>query len=177
MARLTRYQVLGWKESRQSRSSESCCILWYRSFWRRCLPIDSPHQASSNYVRGYVGCFSVCRQEPMAHWWNFAIRLQHEPRVRFYLEESVSYQMLTYTYSGPAAHGDYVFGWKGNSLQLAMDNSCNLNVACPKAGLTVQSSDKYSACTIPQRATETVDGCKLNTCISIFRCSVLTCYC
>jgi len=59
---------------------------------------------------------------------------------------------------GAAAHGDYVFGWKGNSLQLAMDNACDRNLACPKAGLTVQSSDKYSACNVPQRSKETVDG-------------------
>ena len=43
-----------------------------------------------------------------------------------------------------------------------MDNSCNLNVACPKAGLTVQTPEKYNACHVPQRSVETVDGCKLN---------------
>lgn len=63
-------------------------------------------------------------------------------------------------YSGPAAHGDYVFGWENDSLQKAMDNSCNLNVACPKAGLTVQTSDQYSACTKKQQAKEDVDGCE-----------------
>ncbi|EOO03943.1 hypothetical protein UCRPA7_627 [Phaeoacremonium minimum UCRPA7] len=59
---------------------------------------------------------------------------------------------------GPAAHGDYVFGWENDSLQKAMDNGCNLNVACPKAGLTVQTSDQYSACTKQQQAKENVDG-------------------
>jgi len=62
---------------------------------------------------------------------------------------------------GAAAHGDYVFGWKDNSLQLAMDNGCNLNKACPKAGLTVQTPEQYSACTKKQQAPEPVDGCKL----------------
>ena len=61
---------------------------------------------------------------------------------------------------GAAAHGDYVFGWEADSLQKAMDNNCNLNTACPKAGLTVQTSDQYSACTKKQQAPEDVDGCK-----------------
>ncbi|KAF1958869.1 hypothetical protein CC80DRAFT_524269 [Byssothecium circinans] len=59
---------------------------------------------------------------------------------------------------GAAAHGDYVFGWEGDSLQKAMDNGCNLNTACPKAGLTTQTDAQYSACTKPQQAPEAVDG-------------------
>ncbi|KAF2007294.1 hypothetical protein P154DRAFT_480041 [Amniculicola lignicola CBS 123094] len=59
---------------------------------------------------------------------------------------------------GSAAHGDYVFGWKDNSLQLAMDNNCNLNGDCPKAGLTKQADSVYSACKKPQQAVESVDG-------------------
>jgi hypothetical protein len=63
---------------------------------------------------------------------------------------------------GAAAHGDYVFGWEGNTLQKAMDSGCNLNRDCPAAGLTAQSADKYNACIKPQQAKEPVDGCKLN---------------
>jgi hypothetical protein len=62
--------------------------------------------------------------------------------------------------SGSAAHGDYVFGWEGDSLQKAMDNGCTLNQACPKAGLTTQTDSQYSACTKKQQAPEDVDGCK-----------------
>jgi hypothetical protein len=62
--------------------------------------------------------------------------------------------------SGSAAHGDYVFGWEGDSLQKAMDNGCNLNRDCPAAGLTAQTPEKYNACTIKQQAPEPVDGCK-----------------
>ena len=62
---------------------------------------------------------------------------------------------------GAAAHGDYVFGWEGNSLQKAMDSGCNLNRDCPAAGLTAQSADKYNACVKSQQAKEPVDGCKL----------------
>ncbi|KAL6705839.1 hypothetical protein ACN47E_006299 [Coniothyrium glycines] len=59
---------------------------------------------------------------------------------------------------GAAAHGDYVFGWEADSLQKAMDNACNLNTACPKAGLTVQQPAQYNACKKKQQAPETVDG-------------------
>ncbi|XP_014557563.1 hypothetical protein COCVIDRAFT_96798 [Bipolaris victoriae FI3] len=59
---------------------------------------------------------------------------------------------------GSAAHGDYVFGWEGDSLQKAMDNGCNLNNACPKAGLTTQQPAQYNACKKKQQAPEQVDG-------------------
>jgi hypothetical protein len=65
---------------------------------------------------------------------------------------------------GSAAHGDYVFGWEGDSLQKAMDNNCNLNTACPKAGLTVQQPAQYNACKKKQQAPEDVDGCKFYSC-------------
>ncbi|KAI1188585.1 hypothetical protein F5B17DRAFT_439493 [Nemania serpens] len=59
---------------------------------------------------------------------------------------------------GSAAHGDYLFGWEGDTLQKAMDNQCNLNTDCPKAGITAQPESVYSACTMPQQAPESVDG-------------------
>lgn len=70
---------------------------------------------------------------------------------------------LTSRHSGPAAHGDYVFGWEDQSLQKAMDNRCNLNRDCPAAGLHAQTPAEYNACTKPQMAKEDVDGCKLTT--------------
>jgi hypothetical protein len=59
---------------------------------------------------------------------------------------------------GSAAHGDYVFGWKDQTLQKAMDNRCNLNTACPAAGLTAAQPAEYNACKIKQQAPEPVDG-------------------
>ncbi|KAK3372975.1 hypothetical protein B0T24DRAFT_702360 [Lasiosphaeria ovina] len=66
--------------------------------------------------------------------------------------------MYSMNLGGAAAHGDYVFGWKGDSLQKAMDKNCNLNKDCPAAGLTAQTPEKYNACNIKQQAPETVDG-------------------
>ncbi|PSN70415.1 hypothetical protein BS50DRAFT_662639 [Corynespora cassiicola Philippines] len=59
---------------------------------------------------------------------------------------------------GPAAHGDYVFGWEGDSLQKAMDNNCGEDDPCPAAGLTVQPPATYNACKKKQQAPEAVDG-------------------
>jgi hypothetical protein len=39
-----------------------------------------------------------------------------------------------------------------------MDNGCNLNKDCPKAGLTAQSESAYNSCTKKQQAPEEVDG-------------------
>lgn len=61
---------------------------------------------------------------------------------------------------GSAAHGDYVFGWEGDSLQKAMDNGCNLNQNCPAAGLTVAQPNVYNNCKVNQAAPEQVDGCE-----------------
>ncbi|CAJ2508535.1 Uu.00g135610.m01.CDS01 [Anthostomella pinea] len=67
-----------------------------------------------------------------------------------------------YVYSmnmgGSAAHGDYLFGWGGDTLQKAMDNSCNLNTDCAAAGIHAQAPAEYNACTIEQQAPEDVDG-------------------
>jgi len=67
-----------------------------------------------------------------------------------------------YVYSmnlgGSAAHGDYVFGWKGDTLQKAMDNNCNLDRTCPGGGITKQLPAKYNSCTKKQMAPEQVDG-------------------
>jgi hypothetical protein len=59
---------------------------------------------------------------------------------------------------GSAIHGDYVFGWKDDTLQKAMDNGCNLNRDCAAAGIHFQQPSEYSKCTIAQQAPENVDG-------------------
>ncbi|TAQ86720.1 hypothetical protein B7494_g4951 [Chlorociboria aeruginascens] len=59
---------------------------------------------------------------------------------------------------GASAHGDYIFGWKGQALQNAMNDGCNLNTDCPSAGITAQAPAQYNACTKSQQAPEEVDG-------------------
>ncbi|KAI0856448.1 hypothetical protein F4860DRAFT_493128 [Xylaria cubensis] len=56
--------------------------------------------------------------------------------------------------SGYGNHGDYVFGWKGNALQTAMDTNCNIN--CPQ--LKSQSIQQGNQCSVKAVVDETIDG-------------------
>ena len=64
--------------------------------------------------------------------------------------------MLTLGSSGFGSHGDYMFGWKGDSLQRAMDSPCYVN--CPT--LETQSIEEMNKCSVPNVVDEVVDGCK-----------------
>lgn len=56
--------------------------------------------------------------------------------------------------TGYGNHGDYVFGWKGDSLQKAMDADCNIN--CPQ--LKSQSIAAGNKCAQSQKVPEDIDG-------------------
>jgi hypothetical protein len=56
--------------------------------------------------------------------------------------------------TGYGWHGDYMFGWKGDSLQRAMDKYCGVN--CPE--LKTQSVEKANECTKSPLVDEPIDG-------------------
>jgi len=56
--------------------------------------------------------------------------------------------------TGYGNHGDYVFGWKDDSLQKAMDADCN--ISCPQ--LKTQSIAAGNKCAQQQKVKEDIDG-------------------
>ncbi|KAK4223294.1 hypothetical protein QBC38DRAFT_53957 [Podospora fimiseda] len=57
-------------------------------------------------------------------------------------------------YTGYGTHGDYVFGWKGDSLQRAMDANCDFY--CPQ--LKTQSIATGNQCRQEKKVPENIDG-------------------
>ncbi|KAF2011584.1 hypothetical protein BU24DRAFT_486322 [Aaosphaeria arxii CBS 175.79] len=61
---------------------------------------------------------------------------------------------------GYGTHADYLFGWKGDSLQRAMDSSCMFNACENGKPLKSQSVAEMNKCQAKKRVTENLDGCK-----------------
>ena len=60
---------------------------------------------------------------------------------------------------GYGTHADYVFGWKGDSLQRAMDSDCMFQ-DCGHGVLEIQSTAEQNKCSVESSVHEDVDGCK-----------------
>ena len=62
--------------------------------------------------------------------------------------------------SGYGTHADYLFGWKGDSLQKAMDSSCMFQACENGKPLKSQSVAQMNKCASKQIVNEPIDGCK-----------------
>ncbi|KAK5655131.1 hypothetical protein OQA88_6030 [Cercophora sp. LCS_1] len=60
--------------------------------------------------------------------------------------------------AGYATHADYLFGWKGDSLQRAMDSSCMFNACENGRPLKSQAVAPMNACGIKKFVSESIDG-------------------
>lgn len=58
--------------------------------------------------------------------------------------------------TGFSSHADYVFGWKSDSLQKAMDKHAYVT----GSGLATQSMAAQNKCSVPDYVKENLDGCK-----------------
>jgi hypothetical protein len=63
-----------------------------------------------------------------------------------------------YERHGYSQHGDYVFGWKDDALQRAMDKRCFGDVC---ESLTTQTPEKAAECVKSRTVEEEIDGCEL----------------
>lgn len=63
------------------------------------------------------------------------------------------------TSTGYGQHADYVFGWRDNKLQVAMDNGCYLRNCSRLASQTPEVKNK---CTVPDTVGEDIDGCEIH---------------
>jgi hypothetical protein len=61
---------------------------------------------------------------------------------------------------GFATHADYLFGWKGDSLQRAMDHSCMFNACENGKPLKSQAVSAMNNCKIPNTVHEDIDSCE-----------------
>lgn len=59
---------------------------------------------------------------------------------------------------GYGTHGDYLFGWKGDALQRAMDSTSLIS-----NNLKTQSVAEANRCKIKNTVQEPIDGCKLHS--------------
>ena len=59
---------------------------------------------------------------------------------------------------GYETHADYLFGWKGDSLQRAMDSSCMFNACEGGRPLKSQAVAPMNKCTVPTMVNEKIDG-------------------
>jgi hypothetical protein len=61
---------------------------------------------------------------------------------------------------GYGTHADYLFGWKGDSLQRAMDNSCMFQACENGKPLKSQNVAAMNKCQVKSSIKEDIDGCE-----------------
>jgi hypothetical protein len=61
---------------------------------------------------------------------------------------------------GLGTHADYLFGWKGDSLQRAMDHSCMFQACENGKPLKSQAPAAMNKCAVKDQVGEQTDGCE-----------------
>src|SRR3569833_773808 len=68
--------------------------------------------------------------------------------------------------SGYGIHADYLFGWKGDALQRAMDKSECFYDGC--GSITKQAMSVANQCKVKDQVGENIDGCKFSSSLFFF---------
>jgi hypothetical protein len=64
---------------------------------------------------------------------------------------------------GYGTHADYLFGWKDDSLQKAMDSNCMFQACENGKPLKSQSVAAMNKCAVKSAINENLDGCTLSS--------------
>lgn len=98
-----------------------------------------------------------------SHWCTVLVTREFVPHTQPLCHSWIAYLNPLTCSTGYGAHGDYLFGWKGDALQRAMDGlgkTCGSEY-CDKV-LTIQDGKDAIGCIKNQQAKEDVgsEGCK-----------------
>ena len=119
--------------------------------------LDSPdHQSHVSYGNGNYKCTAshpvVIPQIFIETVWDTGLF----PQSMWPEDGSQPYVWSYGDFTGFGHHADYVFGWKGDVLQRAIDARCSMN-SCPS--LKTQGYPAANKCTMKQHVVESLDDC------------------
>lgn len=131
--------------------------------------LDSPDHQSHMYDTGKGG-FAVAGPCPASHpvrmpqlayetLWNTTA---FNDKSLWPTDGSQPFVWSTGDSIGYSTHGDYVFGWKGEELQKAMDSSCMFQACGNGKPLKSQNAAQLNKCSVKSTVNEETDGCELS---------------
>lgn len=123
------------------------------------MPVLPSHQDPYDSVRDHMGYAAL--QGHVAAGWDTTICIQYGRPVGAFVLYTVLHLSSKSSRTGYGHHGDYMFGWEGDTLQRAMDKCTEFNgdpTYCKE--FQVQTDKELNSCTLPNVVDERIDGCK-----------------
>ena len=156
--------MLGREEPRLARPQVTCRIPLQRPgfvlrYWHRWqLPIDSPREDPTGHARGKSQDIHhlvvLAKLTYLQIVWDTS---KFNNKAEWPADGSQPFVLSTGDNTGYGQHGDYVFGWKDDSLQKAMDDAKGcMGANC--GSLKTQQPADGNKCLVPNRVKEERDG-------------------